>query len=82
MNLYDSVIVIPPNNPIIAADRIVKEFVKMALDASSDAFVVPAHIWTPWFSLFGSKSGFDSVEECFDDLSEHIFALETGISWH
>jgi uncharacterized protein (TIGR00375 family) len=41
---------------------------------------VPAHIWTPWFSVFGSRSGFDSIEECFGDLSSHIFALETGLS--
>lgn len=42
--------------------------------------MVPAHIWTPWFSLFGSKSGFDSIDECFGDLTGHIFALETGLS--
>ena len=42
--------------------------------------MVPAHIWTPWFSLLGSKSGFDSLKECFDDLSSHIFAVETGLS--
>ncbi len=44
------------------------------------AYLIPAHVWTPWYSLFGKKSGFDSVEECFLDLSEHIFALETGLS--
>ncbi|MCB9102049.1 MAG: UvrD-helicase domain-containing protein [Anaerolineales bacterium] len=42
--------------------------------------LIPAHIWTPWFSLLGSKSGYDSVEACFEDLSDHIFALETGLS--
>ena len=42
--------------------------------------VIPAHIWTPWFSMFGSKSGFDSVEECFGDQKKHIFAVETGLS--
>ena len=42
--------------------------------------VIPAHVWTPWFALFGSKSGFDSVEECFRDQARHIFALETGLS--
>jgi uncharacterized protein (TIGR00375 family) len=42
--------------------------------------IIPAHIWTPWFGLFGSKSGFDSVEECFKDQSKHIYALETGLS--
>ena len=44
------------------------------------AFLVPAHIWTPWFSVLGSKSGFDSIEECFGDLADHIFAVETGLS--
>jgi len=52
----------------------------MVLELDPLAFVVPAHIWTPWFSLFGSRSGFDSLEECFGDLSSHIFALETGLS--
>jgi uncharacterized protein (TIGR00375 family) len=41
---------------------------------------VPAHIWTPWFSLYGSNSGFDSIEECFGDLSKEVFAVETGLS--
>ena len=47
---------------------------------TTDGFFIPAHIWTPWFSLFGSKSGFDAIEECFEDLTPHIFALETGLS--
>ena len=42
--------------------------------------VVPAHIWTPWFSVFGSKSGFDSLEECFEDYTKYIYAVETGLS--
>ena len=42
--------------------------------------IIPAHIWTPWFSLFGSKSGFDSIQECFEDQTKHIHALETGLS--
>ncbi|MEO0131656.1 MAG: endonuclease Q family protein [candidate division WOR-3 bacterium] len=50
------------------------------LEVSPDSFVVPSHIWTPWFSIFGSKSGFDSIEECFGELSNQIFALETGLS--
>ncbi|MFF4126236.1 endonuclease Q family protein [Microbispora rosea] len=41
---------------------------------------MPAHVWTPWFGVLGSKSGFDSIEECFGDLTEHVFALETGLS--
>lgn len=57
-----------------------RNLLEIVLEVSEDAFLVPAHIWTPWFSLFGSKSGFDTVEECYEDLSEHIFALETGLS--
>lgn len=64
--------------PILGLDS--RNLLEILLEASSDAFMVPAHIWTPWFSLFGSKSGFDSIEECFGDLSDQIFALETGLS--
>ena len=58
----------------------VKDLVKLVLDTSEECFLVPAHAWTPWFSLFGAKSGFDSLEECFGDQSEHIHAIETGLS--
>jgi len=64
--------------PILGLDS--RDLLEIMLECSPDAFLVPAHIWTPWFSLFGSKSGFDSIEECFGDLSSHIFALETGLS--
>ncbi|MBC7073837.1 DNA helicase UvrD [Candidatus Parcubacteria bacterium] len=57
-----------------------KDLVKIILNISEDALIVPAHIWTPWFSLFGSRSGFDSMEECFEDLTKYIFAGETGLS--
>lgn len=57
-----------------------KELVKIVLNVSENCLIVPAHIWTPWFSLFGSKSGFDSIEECFEDYSKYIFAGETGLS--
>jgi DNA helicase-2/ATP-dependent DNA helicase PcrA len=53
---------------------------EMVLDANENCFFVPAHIWTPWFSVLGSKSGFDSIAECFDDLAGHIYAVETGLS--
>ncbi len=56
------------------------EFVEMMMQISKDIEVIPAHIWTPWFSLFGSKSGFDSVKECFQDQTRNIHALETGLS--
>lgn len=64
--------------PILGLDS--RDLLEMVLETDPLAFLVPAHIWTPWFSLFGSKSGFDSIEECFGDLSQHIFALETGLS--
>jgi len=64
--------------PILGLDA--KELAKIVLDASEDCLVVPAHIWTPWFSLFGSKSGFDSMEECFEEYSKYIYAVETGLS--
>jgi uncharacterized protein (TIGR00375 family) len=64
--------------PILGLDA--KELLKIVLDSDKDCFFVPAHILTPWFSVFGSKSGFDSLEECFEDLTKHIFALETGLS--
>lgn len=56
------------------------EFVKLCLDINPHFLIYPAHIWTPWFSVFGSKSGFDSFEECFREQTPHIFAYETGLS--
>jgi len=64
--------------PILGLDS--RDLLEIVLDRMPEGFLVPAHIWTPWFSLFGSKSGFDAIEECFSDLSEYIFALETGLS--
>ncbi|MCB2182092.1 MAG: UvrD-helicase domain-containing protein [Desulfobulbaceae bacterium] len=64
--------------PILGLDS--RNLLEIQLEEIPEGFLVPAHIWTPWFSLFGSKSGFDSIEECFGDLSSHIFALETGLS--
>ncbi len=64
--------------PIIGLDS--RELLKIVLDASPDAMLIPAHIWTPWFSMFGSKSGFDTVEECFEEMSKYIYAVETGLS--
>ncbi len=57
-----------------------KEVVKVAIEICDKALLIPAHVWTPWFALFGSKSGFDSVEECFEEYSKYIFAFETGLS--
>lgn len=64
--------------PIIGMDA--KDLLEMMLSISEDIFFIPAHIWTPWFSLLGEKSGFDSIEECFEDLSQYIYAVETGLS--
>jgi uncharacterized protein (TIGR00375 family) len=64
--------------PILGLDA--RDLLEIVLNTNPQAYFIPAHIWTPWFSLFGSKSGFDSIEECFGDLTPHIFALETGLS--
>ena len=64
--------------PILGLDA--KELVKIVLNISKDCFIVPCHLMTPWFSLFGSRSGFNSIEECFEDYSKYIFAGETGLS--
>lgn len=64
--------------PIIGMDS--KELLRITLESHPDSLYVPAHIWTPWFSIFGSKSGFNSLEETFDELTPHIYAVETGLS--
>lgn len=72
--------------PILGLDS--RNLLETVLESGENSFIIPAHIWTPWFSVLGSKSGFDSIEECYEDLSEHIFAVETGLSsdpqmnWH
>jgi len=64
--------------PILGLD--VKELAKIILNISEDCLIIPAHAWTPWFSIFGSKSGFNSIEECFEEYSKYIYAIETGLS--
>ncbi|MBU5678494.1 MAG: endonuclease Q family protein [Candidatus Aenigmatarchaeota archaeon] len=56
------------------------EFVEKIVEISEDNFIFPAHAWTPWFGIFGSKSGFDSIKECFQDQEKNIHAIETGLS--
>ena len=56
------------------------ELVENVMEVSRDIAVIPAHVWTPWYSLFGSINGFDRIEECYEDTTKHIFALETGLS--
>jgi DNA helicase-2/ATP-dependent DNA helicase PcrA len=64
--------------PILGLDS--RDLLEITLEAGEGAYLVPAHVWTPWFAVLGSKSGFDRVEDCYDDLAGHIFALETGLS--
>lgn len=64
--------------PILGLDS--KELLKLVLEINPRALYIPAHIWTPWFGMFGSKSGFDSIEDCFDELAPEIKAIETGLS--
>lgn len=64
--------------PILGLDA--KELAKIVLNISEECLIVPSHIWTPWFSIFGSKSGFNSIQECFEEYSKYIYAIETGLS--
>ncbi|MBO4301401.1 MAG: UvrD-helicase domain-containing protein [Desulfovibrio sp.] len=64
--------------PILGLDS--RDLLEIMLDCVPGSVMIPAHVWTPWFALFGSKSGFNTLEECYADLSGHIFALETGLS--
>ncbi len=64
--------------PIVGMDA--KDLLEIVLSISPSAVLLPAHAWTPHFSIFGSESGFDSVEECFEDYTDHIWAIETGLS--
>lgn len=72
--------------PILGLDS--RNLLEIVLESGDYSYIIPAHIWTPWFSVLGSKSGFDSIEDCYEDLSEYIFAVETGLSsdpkmnWH
>ena len=57
-----------------------RDLLEMTLESDEKAIFIPAHIWTPHFSLFGAYSGFDTIEECFEDMTPYIHALETGLS--
>lgn len=78
--------IVSDGRPILGLDS--RSLLETTLESGEGAYIIPAHIWTPWFSVLGSKSGFDSIEECYEDLSDHIFAVETGLSsdpemnWH
>lgn len=64
--------------PILGLDA--AELARIVLDIDPNCFIVPGHIWTPWFSLFGSASGFDRIEDCFEEQTKNIYCLETGLS--
>ena len=64
--------------PILGLDA--KELLRIILDSSPSSILIPAHAWTPHFSVFGAASGFDSLDECFEELTPHIYAIETGLS--
>jgi uncharacterized protein (TIGR00375 family) len=61
-------------------DMTAPQLVEEVMEVSDENVIIPAHVWTPWFSLFGAFSGFNSVEECYQDMTRHIPALETGLS--
>ncbi len=64
--------------PILGLDS--RDLLEITLEGGPGCYLVPAHVWTPWFAVLGSKSGFDAVRDCYADLAEHIFAVETGLS--
>jgi len=64
--------------PILGLDS--RNLLEVVLESDSKSYLIPAHIWTPWFSVLGSNGGFDHVKDCFGDLTKHIFAVETGLS--
>jgi DNA helicase II / ATP-dependent DNA helicase PcrA len=64
--------------PILGLDS--RDLLEMVLESGEGSALIPAHIWTPWFAVLGSKSGFDAVDDCYRDLAPHIFAVETGLS--
>ena len=64
--------------PILGLDS--RDLLEITLTSSPDAYLIPAHIWTPWFAALGSQSGFDSIAACYGDLADQIFAVETGLS--
>jgi DNA helicase-2/ATP-dependent DNA helicase PcrA len=64
--------------PILGLDS--KELLRMTIETDPEGLFIPAHIWTPWFGLFGSKSGFDNIQEAYEELTPHVHAIETGLS--
>jgi PHP family Zn ribbon phosphoesterase len=70
--------IVSDGRPILGLDS--RDLLEITLESGESSYIVPAHIWTPWFSVLGSRSGFDSIKDCYADLSDYIFAVETGLS--
>ncbi|MDR1104226.1 MAG: UvrD-helicase domain-containing protein [Endomicrobium sp.] len=70
--------IVSDGRPILGLDS--RDLLEMTLESGESSYIVPAHIWTPWFSVLGSRSGFDSIKDCYADLADYIFAVETGLS--
>jgi len=70
--------IISDGRPILGITS--RNLLEIVLESSPYSMLIPAHIWTPWFSVLGSKSGFDSIDECYGDLAGYVFAVETGLS--
>jgi len=70
--------IVSDGRPILGLDS--RDLLEMTLESGEGSYIVPAHIWTPWFSVLGSRSGFDSISDCYSDLADYIFAVETGLS--
>jgi len=72
--------------PVLGLDS--RNLLEISLDTGPHTYLIPSHIWTPWFAALGSKSGFDSIDDCYGDLAQCVFAVETGLSstppmnWH
>lgn len=64
--------------PILGLDS--RHLLEITLESGDGSYLVPAHVWTPWFAVLGSQSGFDAVDNCYGDLADHVFAIETGLS--
>ncbi|MCL2793372.1 MAG: endonuclease Q family protein [Spirochaetaceae bacterium] len=70
--------IISDGRPILGLDS--RNLFEILLETDERSMLIPAHIWTPWFSALGARSGFDSIDECYQDLSKYIYAVETGLS--
>jgi ATP-dependent DNA helicase UvrD/PcrA len=64
--------------PILGLDS--RDLLEITLESDPGSYLIPAHVWTPWFAVLGSKSGFDAIADCYADLAGHVFAIETGLS--